>query len=115
MTDKKNNPKPTPDDAFWYSKATSLLKGEMVRHRVTAVMLSKMLKDVGVTISHNALSNKIRRGSFSVAFFLQCMKVMQVQSVDFYMAFSAIPTKNSGEPEIERFSKLIDDDEPGFE
>ncbi|WP_446057160.1 DUF6471 domain-containing protein [Acidithiobacillus ferriphilus] len=100
----------THEDAPWYPKAANMLKGEMLRHRVSAVMLSKMLRGVGVNLGPNALSNKIRRGSFTFAFFLQCMHVMRVQQVDFYMASAPIVSAPPGKP-----MQLIDDDEPAFE
>lgn len=44
--------------------------------------LSRTLQTVcGVDIDPKALSNKVGRGTFSFAFFLQCMKALGVKNV----------------------------------
>jgi hypothetical protein len=70
----------------WLHKAKIVLRGEMMWRKYSTEQLAEGLKRYGVTLGPNALSNKIRRGSFSFAFFLQCMSVMGVKSLDLYLA-----------------------------
>jgi hypothetical protein len=77
----------SPEDLYWQKKASNVLRGEMMRNEITSEELSKKLKvAVGLDLTVRSLNNKLRRGSFSFAFFLQCMSVMGVKSLDLYLA-----------------------------
>lgn len=43
--------------------------------------LSRALETLGIEESPKVLSNKINRGTFSFAFFLQCMRALGVRTV----------------------------------
>ena len=61
----------------WKQEATRLLRAELALSGVTLTILSKRLESCeGITISAKSLSNRIGAGSFSMAFFMQCMSVL---------------------------------------
>ena len=57
-----------PDQTEWETKAANLLKAELKRQGVTYAQLADMIGDKEVNIR-----NKLSRGKFSAAFFLQCL------------------------------------------
>lgn len=66
----------------WRQEARRLLQVELARKDMGYKELSRALAvTCGVDIDSKALSNKVGRGTFSFAFFLQCMKALDVQSV----------------------------------
>lgn len=60
----------------WNQRATNLLKSELARAGVGYEELIRRLKEIGVEESYKGVANKINRGAFSFAFFMQCMKVL---------------------------------------
>ena len=62
----------------WQKEARRLLRAQLVLKDMGYKELSRALESVGVEESPKALSNKISRGTFSFAFFLQCMKALDV-------------------------------------
>jgi len=54
-------------------KAKNLLKGELKRRGVTYAQLVEKLGAIGMQESERNLANKISRGGFTAAFFLQCL------------------------------------------
>lgn len=103
-----------PEDKLWFNNAKTVLKGEMLRQGVSTSELSRRLATIGFEIDPNGLSKKIGKGGFTFAFFLQCMNVMGVESLDLYLARDPKPIviKSSGEPLDGKPLKLIDEDEP---
>jgi len=66
----------------WPQEARRLLHVELARKDIGYKELSRALETVcGIDIDPKALSNKVGRGTFSFAFFLQCMKVLGVKNV----------------------------------
>lgn len=66
----------------WPREARRLLHVELARKDIGYKELSRALETVcGVAIDPKALSNKVGRGTFSFAFFLQCMKALGVNNV----------------------------------
>lgn len=53
----------------------------MERRDVTFKELARRLERIGATLESAQLSNKVNRGAFSLAFFLQCMHVLDVEVV----------------------------------
>lgn len=75
-----NTKKPDiPDD--WHLEARNLLKGLLARHGVGFKALSRALEPMGIDETPKALSNRINRGTFSLAFFLQCMRALDIYTV----------------------------------
>ena len=90
---KKVGRKPNEEgDLLWYSRATKVLKGEMLRLGVSTADLQSRLQKIGINYERDALSKKIHRGGFSFAFFLQCMRAMDVAEINLYMTFEPTNT-----------------------
>jgi uncharacterized membrane protein len=70
MSGVPDNPSPG------YSDAANFLKAELARTGIGYDALCQKLKDIGVEESYKGVANKINRGSFSFAFFMQCMKAI---------------------------------------
>ena len=60
----------------WNMEARRILKGELARKDIGYKRLSQLLSEIGINESASAITNKLSRGSFSFAFFLQCMKAI---------------------------------------
>lgn len=61
------------DQSEWAIKAKNILKAELRRKGVSYRELSERLGEMGTEISEQSVNNKISRGGFSAAFFLQCL------------------------------------------
>ena len=68
-------------DAEWSDKAKNLLRSELKRKGVTYAQLSGMLENIGVDENEKNIANKISRGVFTMAFFLQCMTAIDVSEI----------------------------------
>ncbi|MBU2983279.1 hypothetical protein KO498_15845 [Lentibacter algarum] len=65
-------------DAEWSDKAKNLLRSELKRKGVTYAQLSDLLNKIDVNENEKNIANKISRGVFTMAFFLQCMSAIDV-------------------------------------
>ena len=66
----------------WQREARRLLQVELARKAIGYKELSRALQTVcGVDVEPKALSNKVGRGTFSFAFFLQCMRALGVDTI----------------------------------
>ena len=65
----------------WKEAATRLLRVEMQRRGATFKELSRRLELLGVEIASPQLSNNVNRGAFSLVFFLQCMRALEVDVI----------------------------------
>ena len=61
---------------YWNNYAKRLLKSELVKKGVSHQELSELLIGIGVKETKSSIDSKISRGSFSAAFFFQCMSVI---------------------------------------
>lgn len=68
-------------DSEWSDKAKNLLRSELKRKGVTYAQLSDSLEKIGVQENEKNIANKISRGVFTMAFFLQCMAAIGVTEV----------------------------------
>ncbi|UPT62139.1 MAG: DUF6471 domain-containing protein [Hyphomonadaceae bacterium JAD_PAG50586_4] len=68
-------------DAIWGEKAKRLLRAQMTLKGVNAAQLAEKLTDMGVRETEKNVANKIARGGFTAAFFLQCMTALGVQTL----------------------------------
>lgn len=73
--------KDNPVTVEWETRAKNLLKGELKRRGVTYAQLAEKLADLGVTETERNITNKISRGGFSAAFFLQVLEAAGVKEV----------------------------------
>lgn len=65
-------------DSEWSDRAKNLLRSELKRKGVTYAQLSDLLEKIGVQENEKNIANKISRGVFTMAFFLQCMAAIEV-------------------------------------
>lgn len=68
-------------DDDWAEKAKGLLKAELKRRNVGYRELADKLTADGTPESERNIANKISRGGFTAAFFLQCLAVIGCQSL----------------------------------
>lgn len=66
--------KPTPKD--WPEEAKAVLKAELKRRNVGYRELAEKLSAMGIPESERNIANKISRGGFTAAFFLQCLSAI---------------------------------------
>lgn len=64
---------------MWQLAAKRLLQAEMARH---GYVYKTLARDLGAVDSEQSLMTRINRGTFSVAFFLQALRVMGTKSID---------------------------------
>lgn len=65
----------------WETEAKLVLKAELTRAGVSYKVLSARLLQMGIHDNESAIANRISRGKFSFAFFLQCMAALGVDEV----------------------------------
>jgi hypothetical protein len=63
-------------DMEWGERAKRLLRAQMMLKGVNAAGLAERLTAMGVQETEKNVANKIARGGFSAAFFLQCLKAI---------------------------------------
>jgi hypothetical protein len=68
-------------DKDWQEKVKRLLKAELTRRDISYKDLADRLAAIGVKETEHNISNKVSRGSFSAAFFFQCMKAIGCQTI----------------------------------
>lgn len=65
----------------WNRIASSILKAELARADIGYEELTKRLAKIGVDETYKAVAAKINRGSFTFAFFAQCMEALGVNNI----------------------------------
>lgn len=65
----------------WNSLVKGLLRAEMAKRHMKAPDLALALESIGVNERADNLKNKIGRGQFSAAFFIQCLAAMEVKTL----------------------------------
>ncbi len=70
-----------PEKSSWETLAANLLKAELKRKGVTYAELVERLAEIGVEEKEVNIRNKLARGKFSVAFFLQCLTAAGVTNL----------------------------------
>ncbi len=73
----------TPTPAQWADACSRLLKAEIARAGFTYKQLALRLDKMGVAETEASIRNKLSRGTFSAAFFAQCIRAMGGGVVDF--------------------------------
>jgi hypothetical protein len=76
-----NTFKSNPVTLEYEEKVKNLLKGELKRRGVTYGQLVEKLAAIGVVDSECNLNNKISRGGFSAAFFIQCLEAVETKDL----------------------------------
>lgn len=68
-------PLPKADDQNkWAIQAKNKIKGEMKMKGMSSRQLAEKLSEMGMDMTEQSLNNKISRGGFSAAFYLQCLE-----------------------------------------
>lgn len=65
----------------WKAVAKGHLKAELARQDLSYADLAKKLAAIGVQENELNVKNKIGRGTFSAAFFFQCMEAIGAKTV----------------------------------
>lgn len=73
--------KDSPVTVEYEERAKNLLKGELKRRGVSYRDLAEKLEVLGVSETERNIANKISRGGFTAAFFLQCLQAVGCRSV----------------------------------
>ncbi len=60
----------------WNAHASNFLKAELARSGVGYSELIAKLEAIGVHEGYKGIANKINRGAYTFAFFMQCMKAL---------------------------------------
>lgn len=60
----------------WNLEARKVLRMELARRDIGYKKLALLLEKIYISETERSISNKMSRGSFSFAFFLQCMKAL---------------------------------------
>ena len=68
-------------DRDWVAETKNLLKAELKRKGVSYRDLAEKLTAMGIPESERNLANKISRGGFTAAFFIQCLTAIGVSSL----------------------------------
>lgn len=68
-------------DQEWQERTKNLLKSELKRKGVSYKQLADKLDAIGVRDSEANIKNKISRGGFTAAFFVQCLKAIGVTNL----------------------------------
>ena len=65
----------------WEARAANLLKAELKRKGVTYAQLVEKLAEIGVQEKEVNIRNKLSRGKFTAAFFIQCLVAVDTSTV----------------------------------
>ena len=63
-------------DIDWAERAKGLLKAELKRRNVGYRELAEKLTAIGIPETERNIANKISRGGFTAAFFIQCLSAV---------------------------------------
>ena len=65
----------------WSREARRILKAEIALKDIGFKELSRALEAEGVHVDAKVFATKISRGTFSIAFFLQCMRALEIDTI----------------------------------
>jgi hypothetical protein len=68
-------------DVEWGERAKRILRAQMTLKGMNAAALAAALTQMGVQETEKNVANKIARGGFSAAFFLQCMSAIGTRTL----------------------------------
>lgn len=69
-------------DDVWTPRVKNLLKAELKRRGVNYRELAEKLTAMGIPESERNIANKIARGGFTAAFFVQCLTAIGAKKID---------------------------------
>jgi hypothetical protein len=65
----------------WQTQAKQIIRAELKRRSLSYADLTERLSAIGIKETTENVNNKIARGSFTAAFFLQCLEAIGVNTV----------------------------------
>jgi hypothetical protein len=65
----------------WNHLASNILKAELKRKAISYEQLKEKLAMIGIDETINSIKNKIGRGTFQFAFFLQCATAIGIKNL----------------------------------
>lgn len=68
-------------DDLWADKAKAILKAELKRRNVGYRELAEKLSAMGTPETERNIANKISRGGFTAAFFIQCLTAIDAKEI----------------------------------
>lgn len=68
-------------DKDWNAEAANLLKSELKRKGITYGQLVEKLAELGIEEKEVNVRNKLSRGAFTAAYFLQCLEAIGVREL----------------------------------
>ena len=63
-------------------QAKGILKAQLARKNIKYHDLARRLNAIGIEENQNTIATKLSRGTFSFAFFLQCMYVLRINTIE---------------------------------
>ena len=73
--------KDKPSTVEYETKAKNLLRGQLRLKGITTAQLAEKLGAMGIQETERNLNNKISRGGFTAAFFIQCLIAIGAKNV----------------------------------
>ncbi len=68
--------------SHWNNKVKRILKSELVKRGISTEELTLLLNQIGCAETKSSVDSKISRGTFSAAFFMQCMYVIGCKKIE---------------------------------
>lgn len=89
--------------AYSNDKVKRLLKSELVKRGIKTSDLVELLNSEGLNETKSSVTSKISRGTFSAAFFLQCLSVIGCTKLEIETSFTNLAM--AAEPVVEYKTK----------
>jgi hypothetical protein len=70
-----------PPDQKWQSRVKGILKAELARRHISYRDLADRLGQIGVKDNERNIANKLSRGTFTAAFFVQCLDAIGCRTI----------------------------------
>ena len=76
----KAKPASNSEEAKWFDRVRWFLKVQARSKRLTNGALAKLMTESGYPETSVSIQSKLSRGTFSAAFFFECLQVMRVKA-----------------------------------
>ena len=70
-----------PPDQEWQNRVKGILKAELARRHISYRDLADRLTAMGVRDNERNIANKLSRGTFTAAFFIQCLDAIDCRTL----------------------------------
>jgi hypothetical protein len=70
-----------PPDQEWQDRVKGILKAELARRHISYRDLADRLAAIGVKDNERNIANKLSRGTFTAAFFIQCLDAIDCRTL----------------------------------